>query len=252
VAESGNDTALEARYAAQLSYALSDMGDLPRAEHVVSHALARLDETADPYMRVRLYWSMARLAHTEGRATVALGNIRKAIALLQATDDTLHLARAHILAASITLSREDADGAGQHLDRAEQLLGMPVSTEDLIEIAIQRSRIAALRHEAENAVTFAREALQLNAGRSPIDDGRASAALGDGLALQRDFPAAEKAYRHAADVLEVQGRWRDAANACRAWGRILRETNDGQALDVLERAAELATRALPAESRTER
>src|SRR5947209_3501298 len=107
-----------------LGYALSDLGELARAEEVVSAALSRLDDTDDPYMRVRLYWSMARLAHTEGRPSVALANIRKAIALLQATDDTLHLARAHILAATITLSREDADGAALHLDRAEQLLGM--------------------------------------------------------------------------------------------------------------------------------
>src|SRR5438067_1329119 len=100
VSEAGGDVSLEARYAALLSYALSDLGELARAEEVVSAALSRLDDTDDPYMRVRLYWSMARLAHTEGRPSVALANIRKAIALLQATDDTLHLARAHILAAT--------------------------------------------------------------------------------------------------------------------------------------------------------
>ena len=50
-------------------------------------------------------------------------NVRKAIALLQATEDTFHLARAHILAADITLSRADADAAERHLDQAEQFLG---------------------------------------------------------------------------------------------------------------------------------
>ena len=253
VGEAGCDPALEARYATLLSYALSDMGELARAEDVVAHALARLDETHDPYMRVRLYWSMARLAHTEGRAFVALNNVRKAIALLQATDDTLHLARAHILAANITLSREDADGAAQHLDRAELLLGTPISTDDLVEIAIQRSRVATLRGEAALAVTSAREALELNAGHNPVDDGRAFAALGDGLAAESDTPAAEEAYRRAADILEAHGRWRDAANACRTWARILRESqNEQQALDVLERAAELATRAQPVSAHAER
>ncbi|MCW2976369.1 MAG: regulatory protein [Actinomycetia bacterium] len=253
VADEGGDAALEARYTTLLSCALSDMGDLVRAEQVVGEALSRLDETVDPYMRVRLYWSMARLAHTEGRPTIALGNIRKAIALLQATDDTLHLARAHILAANITLSRDDADGAAQHLDRAEQLLGMPIASDDLVEIAIQRSRIAALRVDGAHAVTFARRALELNAGKNSIDEGRAFAALGDGLALEGQSPAAEEAFRRAADVLEEHGRWRDAANACRAWARILRESQDEQqALDVLERAAELATRAQPAETHAER
>jgi transcriptional regulator with XRE-family HTH domain len=253
VGDAGGDPALEARYATLLSYALSDMGELGRAEDVVAHALARLDETHDPYMRVRLYWSMARLAHTEGHASVALNNVRKAIALLQATDDTLHLARAHILAANITLSRQDADSAAQHLDRAEQLLGTPVATDDLVEIAIQRSRIGTAQGEAARAITFARQALKLNSERNPVDEGRALAALADGLALEREFPAAEEAYRDAAEALETQGHWRDAANACRAWARILRESNDEkQALDVLERAAELGTRAQPAEAHAER
>lgn len=253
VDEAGGDPALEARYATLLSYALSDMGDLARAEEVVAHALTRLNETHDPYMRVRLYWSMARLAHAEGRASVALTNVRKAIALLQATDDTLHLARAHILAANITLLREDADCAAQHLDRAEQLLGTPISTDDLVEIAIQRSRIATLREDGALAVAFARNAVELNAGQNPVDEGRALATLGDGLALESELPAAQKSYQRAAELLEANGRWRDAANTCRAWARILRESqNEAQALDVLERAAELGTRAMPAEAHAER
>ena len=137
--DADGDPALEARYATLLSYALSDMGEIGRAEEVVGRALERLDDTQDPYMRVRLYWSMARLAHTEGRAFVALNNVRKAIALLQATDDTLHLARAHILAGGITLSRGDADGAESRLDRAESLLSTPPSALDLVEITIQRA-----------------------------------------------------------------------------------------------------------------
>ena len=95
-----DDLDAETRYAVLLSYALSDMGELARAEEVVRAALDLVEDTADPYMRVRLYWSMARLAHAEGRESVALTNVRKAIALLQATDDTFHLARAHILAAT--------------------------------------------------------------------------------------------------------------------------------------------------------
>ena len=247
------DAALEARYAAQLSYALTDLGDLARAEEVVGHALGRLDETHDPYMRVRLYWSMARLAHAEGRASVALTNVRKAIALLQATDDTLHLARAHILASGITLSRAHADGAEDRVDRAEQLLSTPAAAEDVVEITIQRSRIAALRSEGEPAVDLARRALELNASKSPIDDGRAFFALGDGLALTGEHAGADEAYRRAAEVLEQQHQWRDATNACRSWAKMLREQGrEEQALDVLERATELSMRTTPAPAHSRR
>jgi transcriptional regulator with XRE-family HTH domain len=253
VQETGGDAAHEARYATQLSYALSDMGELARAEDVVAHALAQLDETHDPYMRVRLYWSMARLAHAEGRDSVALSNVRKAIALLQATDDTLHLARAHILAGGITLSRGDADGAERHLDKAEQLLGVPPSSVDLVEITVQRSRIAALRKDSDDAVRLARRALELSTGANPVDEGLAFFALGDGLALAAEHPGADEAYRRAVDVLEQQHQWRDATNACRAWARMLRENGrEEQALDVLERAAELGMRVNPSDARAER
>lgn len=253
VEEAGGDPSLEARYASLLSYVLSDMGELARAEHVVQQALDRLSDNEDPYMRVRLYWSMARLAHREGRASVALTNVRKAIALLQATEDTLHLARAHILAAGITLSRDDADAGEIHLNKAEQLLSSPAATEDVIEITLQRARIATLRGNGAETARLARAALDLTAGESPFDEGRAFASLGDGLALSGETPAADEAYRRAVDLLESQGRWRDAANACRSWARMLRDAGqEEQALDVLERAAELGMRLTPADAHVER
>jgi transcriptional regulator with XRE-family HTH domain len=253
VGDAGGDPALEARYATLLSYALSDLGELNRAEEVVAHALARLDESHDPYMRVRLYWSMARLAHAEGRSTVALSNVRKAIALLQATDDTLHLARAHILAGSITLAREDADRAEMHLNKAELLLAAPTATADLVEITLQRARIAVLRGEGDTTLALVQKALELNVDANAIDEGRAYHAMGDGLVLVGDYEGADDAFGKAVGILEDQARWRDATTACRSWAKMLREIGrEQQAMDVLERGTELSMRATPAETHAER
>src|SRR5436190_8536938 len=87
------DPALEARYATLLGSALSDTGDIARAEDAVRSALDRVEETGDPYLRVRQYWSAARHAQAEGRESAALSKVRRAVALLEATDDTFHLAR---------------------------------------------------------------------------------------------------------------------------------------------------------------
>ena len=253
VEASGGDSAISVRYATLLSYALSDGGDLARAERVVQDALERAEESEDPYMRVRLYWSMARLAHQEGRASVALTNVRKAIALLQATDDSFHLARAHILAAGITLTRDDVAGCERHLDHAEQLLGPHPSMPDAVEIKVLRSRVAVRHGDAVGAVELARETLDLVGDQSPADEGLAFAALGDGLALAGEYPGADEAYRRAADLLEAQGRWRDATQACRSWAHMLRATgHEEQALDVLDRATELGLRATPTDARSER
>jgi transcriptional regulator with XRE-family HTH domain len=246
VASAGGDASIEARYATLLSYALSDMGELGRAEEVVRSALDRVGETADPYMRVRLYWSIARLAHTKGRESSALQNVRKAIALLQATDDTFHLARAHILAAEITLARQDVEAAEIHVSHAERLLASGAMGEDLLELKQHRSRIAQLRGDATNAVAYAREAVELARDFQPGDEGRAAFTLADALALTGDVAGANESYERAVTLLEGAGRWHGASSACRAWGRLLREQGDEQrTMDVLDRAAELGTRAAP-------
>ncbi len=238
----GNDAAL-ARYAAMLSYALTDAGDIARAEEVVQNVLARMRDTEDPYMRVRLYWSLARLAATEGRGAVALANIRKAIALLETTEDALNLARAHVLAAKIVLDRGDAQPAAEHLDQAKRLFGSPAN-QDLVEMKTLRSRIAAVEGDADAAVELAREALAVESSKP--DRGLALVVLADGLALRGNSHDADVAYREAVEALETAGRWRAAANACRAWGNVLRENGrETEALDVLDRAADLGMRAAP-------
>ena len=237
--------AAEGRYAAMLSYALTDAGEIARAEEVVHTALDHLRESEDPYMRVRLYWSLARLAAGEGRSKTALANIRKAIALLESTEDAISLGRAHLIASAMLIERGDAGKAVGHLDQAERLLTPGAARGDAIEITIQRSRIAHLEGDGDRAVALAREALELEP--TPPDRGDALAALADGLALNGEPDAADGTYRDAVDALEAHRRWRPAANACRAWARMLRDHGrEAQALDVLDRAAELGTRVAPA------
>ena len=249
----GDDPSLEARYAALLSYALTDIGDIARAEEVVRRAIERSADIEDPYMRVRLYWSMARLAHHEGRSAAALDNVRKAIALLRLTDDTLHLARAHLLAANIALSRGDHETGGPYLEQAEQLFGPSPSSEDLVELKYRRSKLETLRGNAETAVALARAAIEMIGGANPTEEGVAFAALADALALAGETQGADEAYRRSVNLLEGEGRWRDASATCRSWARMLRQMGrEEQALDVLDRAAELAMRATPAEARVER
>jgi transcriptional regulator with XRE-family HTH domain len=251
IEEVDGDPSIEARYATLLSYALTDMGELAKAEDVVRRALERVKDSTDPYMRVRLYWSIARLAHREGRESVALKNVRKAIALLQATDDTFHLARANILAAGITLNRQEVDAAEQHIELAEHLLSGGMTPDDALDITQHRSRIALLRGDTGAAVALARRAVELSDSAETYEQGLSAYALADALAGAGDVDAADVAYARTVDLLEQSARWRNASNACRAWGRLLREQGDEQrAMDVLDRAAELGTRAAPQGARS--
>ena len=105
--------------------------------------------------------------------------------------------------------------------------------------------------DAPAAIAFARKALAIDS--VPADRGHALAVLGDAFALAGDSSDAEAAYREAVDILESEARWRPAANACRAWGNLLRASGrEAEAMDALDRAAELGTRATPQHARSER
>ena len=110
-----------------------------------------------------------------------------------------------------------------------------------------------LRHDGEKTLVLARTALELNVDANAIDEGRAYHAMGDGLELIGDHEGADEAYSKAVNILEDQGRWRDATTACRSWAKMLRELGREQdAMDVLERGTELSMRATPAESQAAR
>jgi hypothetical protein len=71
--------------------------------------------------------------------------------------------------------------------------------------------------------------------------------------MSGDVGGALTAYERAVELLESGARWRDASVACRAWGRLLREqSRETEAMDVLDRAAELGMRVVPDGVRAER
>jgi tetratricopeptide (TPR) repeat protein len=245
------DHALAIRYATFLSYALTDAGDYERAATVVRDALALAEDQTDPFTRVRLYWSLGRLRVIEGNSSEALDYIRNAIALLQATDDTLTLARAHLLAAGAELRNRDRSAALGNLDSAERLLGPQPSPSDLGMLRTGQSRLAALEGDADLAVERARDALALLGHFHGEEQGYAVRALASGLALQGDEAGADDAYRRAVDLLTVHTRRADAGEAALEWANFLREHGrEDEAEPILRRAYDLGVDAETASNHT--
>ena len=125
------DQASEIRYATYLSYALTDAGDSERAQRLLVDLAEDPLESADSYTRVRLFWSLGRVATREGRTLSGLSYFRRAVALLEATEDTLHLAQAHVSCAWALTKSGRAQEAGGHLEIAEQLFGPKPDPADL-------------------------------------------------------------------------------------------------------------------------
>ena len=243
------DLAAQVRFATYLSYALTDLGDLARAQQVLDEALLNADELTDAYSRVRLYWSIARLNDVQGRPAAALDYIRRAIALLDVTDDTLHLARAHLLCGSIMLSQGRAEEAGRHYELAEKLYGPNAEPDDIAGLYTEQSKRAAKLGDEYEAVRRAEAARDAVGDEYPRERGNAVWALAEALALRRDLEGADAAFREATTLLEDHGHRRDFVEAYRDWGKFLRRSGrEEEALEVLERAADLASEPAPVET----
>jgi tetratricopeptide (TPR) repeat protein len=248
-----DDLAAHVRFTTYLSYALTDLGDLERAQAVLDNVLVQAESLTDAYSRVRLYWSLARLTDLQGRPATALDYVRRAIALLDVTDDTLHLARAHLLCGSILMTQGRPDEAGRHFDLAEQLFGPHPEPEDVANLRTDQSRRAAVLGDGEGAVRHAKAALDAIGDEFQHEKGNALWALAEGLALTGDNDGAHDAFRRATALMEEHGHRRNYVEAYRAWGKFLRRAGrETEALEVLERAADLASGPVGADTRTPR
>jgi transcriptional regulator with XRE-family HTH domain len=235
-----DDTAIQVRFATLLSYALGDAGDPARAATVVRSALQRVGGDVSPQHRIRLYWAVARAANVDGRHLEALDYIRRAIVLLEATDDTVQLARGYLLAAGIEGREGNVEQMGEDLRLADELVGREPEPRDLGMLLIGQSWLASLERDAATTVARARRALDVLADSYGSEQGTAVWMLARGLRLDVDDVGAIDSYRRAVDLLVVHGRRSDAALAASEWGALLRDRGrDEEADAVLRRAADL-------------
>jgi tetratricopeptide (TPR) repeat protein len=207
----------------------------------------------DPYTRVRLYWSAGRVAQEQAKPRVALEHFRRAVALLGATEDSAHIARAHLsCAGAMIAARKDLAGAAEHIDKAEQLLGSHASPDDLVVIFRMRAMRSARAREFADAVEFATIAIDA-ADRMPNERGQATWALAEALAGLGD-PNADRAFADAVELLTLHGTVRERAQALQAYGTYLEAEGDtAKAAAVRQSAAvtsaKLLERARPAKAR---
>ena len=238
------DLTIRVRYATLLSYALSDAGEYDRARSVVMEALQEAGSLSDPHSRIRLLWAVSRVAAIEGRSTEALQHIRKAMALLESTDDTLQLARGYLLAAGIESSEKHVDETREHLSEAERLLAPHAESRDIGMLRIGQSRLASLEGDGDRAVETARDALAIFGDAHGGEQGAACWALAGGLVLQGDLGTADTTYRRAIDLLTVHGRRYSAGQASVEWASHLQEQGRGdEAEPILRRAYDLGVNA---------
>jgi transcriptional regulator with XRE-family HTH domain len=194
------------RFATYLSMTLADLGDLEGARAAVADALVHADDPGDSYTRVRLYWSQARLAAMDGEFLAAKRNMGRAIALLEATEDRLHLARAHLLNAEILLAAGETDEAGEQLALSESLFDGNEDAQERAWFLVEKGRWEARSGQGEQAVEHATDALAL-VDEDPALEGRALWTLAEGLAAEGKVDQALDVIADAAKLLRSETRY---------------------------------------------
>jgi tetratricopeptide (TPR) repeat protein len=187
---------------------------------------------------------------SEGYA--ALDYIKTAIGFLDATEDRLQLARAHLACAQLTNLDARPDEAAHHLAEAEELLRQGADATDLGVLRAEQAKVAAIEGRTEDTMSLAIEADKL-LGDDVRYSGLKAHVLGIAFALAGDLDQAGPHFQKAVDELERRRQWREATEVARSWARLLRAAGRAsEALDVMDRAAILGARQLGAEARQAR
>jgi tetratricopeptide (TPR) repeat protein len=237
-----DDATLFVRFSTYLGCAHAELGNLDRARAALDEATDAVASVALPQSRINLYWARAIVAWREAESEAALRYVNRAIALLEATEDTLQLARAHVLSAQLLTLENRPEEAATRLERAEPFLAATAEAVDMGIIRAEQSKIAALRGRADEALDRAAEAAEL-LGEDARHLGLKWHALGLAHATAGNLDEAGKWFRQAIDTLRDQGQWREAAQTARQWADALRESGDGAgALDRMDEAVTLSVR----------
>jgi len=229
------------RLATYLSYALTDLGQFERARAVLEDIDA--GAALDPHTQVTISWSLARLAYMEGQPRAALREIRRAIILLDHTEDSLELARAHLFAAEVQLWAGNVAEAERHLALAARLEGLAADARDLGALHSCQALAHARRGDYRRAgrlIEHAREEL----ADAPAEQGPLWLAQGLSEATRDELDAAARSFEQAIDALAASSMHREAAAVSREWSQLLTDAGrSDEAEEAAKRAAQLSENA---------
>jgi tetratricopeptide (TPR) repeat protein len=204
-----------------------ERGDIIRAERAARRALAAADQNTPPKIRAVAYWHASRVLAETKQWDEALEFATRARVLMEEFDDRRRVARLHNAYAFICLEAEPprVEEAREHLDIAEQILTEVGKPGDVAYLFTERSRLALLEDEPEQALAHAEQALadqisdDIQMAQSLFMKGRALSAL-------HRPDEADKALQEAADLFGRRGARQQEAACWRELGEIHLQSGD--------------------------
>jgi tetratricopeptide (TPR) repeat protein len=233
-------TALRTIIVTWLSQALADLGEFEEAETVLDESIEV--EDPDPNSRARVHWLLARLAAMRGDGRLALSYTREAIALLKETEDTVRLARAHLLASSVLLWSGKTAGVARYLRLARDLFPSGIEAVDRGMLLGNEALLAARQRRFEEALSKAEEALEL-LPEHKLEQDAAIYAKALALAASNDFETANTLCLRVIASCERAKLWHEAALVSRDRAEMLKSAGRlSDSREALERARDYESR----------
>lgn len=198
-AEARKDPAEAVRFAVLLANAHVDKGDFTAAEALLERTMTLAPDANDPVLRARVYWSQSRLHSMQNNSREAARYARKALELLELTENTHYTARAHQLLAHIELDRKHPEHALELVRKGLAMLEQGANVERAL-FRLEEARALVQLGEREEAASIAMECAGQLADASPFEAGRGYAVVAEVFEQLGDRAKARELYELAAEM----------------------------------------------------
>jgi len=226
----------ELRFAVMLANCQIDNGAFGEAERTLAGLINLAGAASDPLVEARVFWSQSRLHVLRGESQLAARYARRALAILERTENDAYVAMAYHLLAFAEIEAENGQEALNLLERGRALFGAQMTERDHAKFALEEARARSLLGENAAAARAASRALELIDAIEPGDRGRAYASLGDVFLASGDRERARMTYGMAVDLLLEHGKPFVTAVGVKLSDLLEDEGDTAGALAVLRRA----------------
>lgn len=226
----------ELRFAVLLANCHIDKGSFGEAEGTLAGLINLAGGVRDPLVEARVFWSQSRLHVLRGESQLAARYARRALAILERTENDAYVAMAYHLLAYAEIEAGNGYDALELLERGRTLFGDGMTERDRAKFALEEARAWSSVGDNAAAAKAASRALELIDAIDPGDRGRAYASLGDVFLAGGDRERAKMTYGMAVDLLLEHGKPYVVAAGMKLSELLEEEGDTPGALAVLKRA----------------
>lgn len=201
-AEERGDRIEMIRFAVLLTFALEDRGAFDEAAELLAQTASLVEESQDPLLRARLYWSQSRLHTLRGEPELAARYARQALEILEVTEHVYYTGRAHQLLAHAELDQDRPEEALEILRKGWPLVADTSSELEQAQFRLEEARALAALGRTDEATSLAADVATVVAGADPVDAARAYIVLGDIFRDTEERARAREMYEVAVGLLE--------------------------------------------------